>query len=873
MNQTNAQTPEHDPFRLQLIMALEHFDDLHWLTENSPLATPYFLGDYLNSEQSPFWGWGRALQTLLRQAADMVGQMQDVDEAGYLFRLIDVMYFQGLPPQHAADQLGVARATYYRHLKTKLPQAVHLMEKELVRLLRPGLRLEEPPKCKETILKRPQQFSQILQALNATQTVALTGRTGIGKTALAAQLFHHWKTHNKAAFWLTFRSGINEQLTGLLFALAYFLQINGAPGLWLQMVADRGQINGEIALGIARRDLIQLKTLPLLCFDNLDILSPIDIEMHAQIGSFISGLQGIVPILSIGQRIDIRIDTVISIPELSLEQIDQLLAQSQVHLPPPDVQHLFQFTKGNLRLLNLFIALHNYGDALTDTLPRLTTSPSLEFLVNRIWSRLDEQSRTILSGLSAFRTPAPQDAWGDQAQWAALTANQLVQTDEQGGIMLVPAFKRIIYEQLPSEEKENLHLNAAIIREKRGEYTAAAYHYIQGNRANHAIWLLNSHLQDQINQGQGQAMLEILAGLSKNSFDNPEREILVLLRSKLRQLIGEYPAIKADIYSTLWQTPAHEAQAQQIIGDVHHAQSHFDEAIRAYRTGIRQLEPMTAGMQLVMLHTSEGESQRLFRELDRSWEASQLARYELEHLQGDILRDLGRYTEAQIRYEKAFLLANKIGHTLGEGKTRNSLAILAERQGQTEVAIEHRLKAIACAEQVGDLVWVAGSKTNLGMVYSDSKRPQLAVPLLQEAISIFDSIGHSRGKAYAAFNLAEAYLALNAYDQADAMAQQSMREEEPGLVHANFYLLARIRQQQDDLTEAEIYFQKALREAERQQDSYLLALVCRDLSELHVQQQQLNEARERLSQAEALFETLKLTHEAEQVRTRLSQIM
>ncbi|MCP5099967.1 MAG: tetratricopeptide repeat protein [Chloroflexi bacterium] len=348
--------------------------------------------------------------------------------------------------------------------------------------------------------------------------------------------------------------------------------------------------------------------------------------------------------------------------------------------------------------------------------------------------------------------------------------------------------------------------------------------------------------------------------------------MLVLLRSKLRQLIAEYAAIKADIYGTLWQTPVHEAQAQHIVGDVHHAHSHFDEAIRAYRTGIRQLEPLAAGMQLVMLRTSKSESQRLFRELDRSWEASQLARYELDHVQGDILRDLGKYTEAQICYEKAFLLANKIGHALGEGKTRNSLAVLAERQGQTEVAIEHRLRAIACAEQVGDLVWVAGSKTNLGMIYSDSKRPQLAIPLLKEALANFDAIGHSRGKAYAAFNLAEAFLALKLYAQADDFAQQSMREEEPSLIHASFFLLARIRQQQGSLDEAEIYFQKAVKAAEGQQDTYLLALVYRDLGELYMQQQRLCDAKGQLSQAMALFDSLNLTHEVEQIQLRLSQI-
>jgi hypothetical protein len=83
------------------------------------------------------------------------------------------------------------------------------------------------------------------------RTVAVTGMGGAGKTALAAAVAAKWSA--SSVFWLTLWPTLNDQLSSLLFSLGYFLHQEGVSGLWLQLVADHGQLeNLPLALGAAR---------------------------------------------------------------------------------------------------------------------------------------------------------------------------------------------------------------------------------------------------------------------------------------------------------------------------------------------------------------------------------------------------------------------------------------------------------------------------------------------------------------------------------------------------------------------------------------------------------------------------------------------
>src|ERR1700682_23071 len=84
-----------DAFTRAIERALEHYNDLDWLGAESPLATPYFLGERTGpaADEKRLGGrgekhvLGRALRQVLADAAQQLpGEQQRLVEAAFLRR-------------------------------------------------------------------------------------------------------------------------------------------------------------------------------------------------------------------------------------------------------------------------------------------------------------------------------------------------------------------------------------------------------------------------------------------------------------------------------------------------------------------------------------------------------------------------------------------------------------------------------------------------------------------------------------------------------------------------------------------------------------------------------------------------------------------
>ena len=212
-----------------------------------------------------------------------------------------------------------------------------------------------------------------------------------------------------------------------------------------------------------------------------------------------------------------------------------MLGQAQIQLSQSDLARLHDYTGGNPRLLELFVTLHCSGESLTDVLQRVSTTPSLEFLLNRTWQRLDEDEQSLLNALSVFRRHSPSDAWQpERAALDRLIARNLVQVYGQGGVALLPALRKAVYNQLTLENRAAWHLVAAGIRAERGEHTAAAYHYLKAGKPEIAIWVWYNHREQEVDQGQASAALRLFEQIAPDRLREEDRARLVLLQNELQ---------------------------------------------------------------------------------------------------------------------------------------------------------------------------------------------------------------------------------------------------------------------------------------------------------------------------------------------------
>jgi tetratricopeptide (TPR) repeat protein len=870
--------------------ALDQFDDPARLGEISPLAAPYFLGQALadSSEGTTAVGRGRVLQQVLLEAAlalDIPGEteQQNLDwlkaqgaagniqfleqyrrsllgclrEGTATQRLLYWSYFH--QPRFATlelvfDQLTLAKATYFRQRRRALEQLAGM----LIQRIHPALRLETPAQP-TLLLGRESDLQICLTAVHTRQTLALVGPSGIGKTSLGAAVVQ--EIAPRPGFWYTVRLGLNDNVRHVLFALGCFLHRHGAGGFWLQLIADAEQSIAR-SVDMIRHDLAQFDdTPPLLCFDEVDLLRPAEVEAHARMFALLESLRGAAPILCIGQTIPFETHSQHRIGSLEPVTIRDMLASNEVHLTAPDLVRLAHETQGNPRLIWLFITLHHSGEPLEKVLTEMVHAPSVEYLIQRIWSRLTDEERAALHILAVFRQFAPQDMDRlDATVLNRLDARHLLVRDARGGVAIVPALREMLYRLITPEVREEEHRYAATVRAVRGEWTAAAYHLIRAGMPEHAIQIWAARRAEEIGQGQSEAALALFNTISGTALSPPVREQLHVLRAELWKLTGEYQRALAEVHTRVWVSPHLSARAKRIQGNIEELKDQFDQALRSYQQGIETIQ-YTLASEAAWLYKGRARVSMRDRDFEQAWHEALRARYEVEEVQGQIAEDQGQFDRARGYYEETLRLAQECRYPRGEAKSHHNLARLLFVQGQFDVAREHSEQAYRLFKRMGDSASQASVLVNRALGYNLAHQPAQVLPHAEEAYRLFDQLGEPWGRAVAAQNLAEAYYALEHLDAAEKYARLVLDEEDQATLPDGLRVLGEIQLARGNLPLADQLIRESLAMARRNTDRFLEAYGWRALGRVALAQNDIRAARTALDQAMHHFQDLDLPRE------------
>lgn len=845
-----------DSFSENVEQALKHFHDSVWLGRHSPLASPYFLGTYWRNHKNndDVQSRGVALQQLIHEAtAALVAH--HVKWGDLWSKLLHLAYFDthDWSVQQMADKLVIAPPTFHRHQKAAIEQ----LAQAILALIRPTLRLETPA-LPPTLLGRDTALTTCVDWLRQGKSVSLTGAGGVGKTTLGVAVAHRFAP--TATFWFTLQPSLNDNLHSILFALGYFLHGQGASGLWSQLVADRGEVKIPRSLNLLRHDLMTQSSRPLvLCFDEVDLLNPTEVQAHRQLAPFLDSLRGLASLLFIGQKQLLETDYQQQLVGLSLAEIASWLQQTQIPLAQVEIQQLLHYTGGNPRLLELFIAFYHtlarQAQPVSEALASLAEKPSVEFLLRRIWRHLNEDEMALLKVLAIFRNPVPRDAWlapTQQAALAQLQAWRLVQSDQQGGVALLPTFKAALAQYLLArEEKEVLHLQAAAIRARYGQYTAAAHHYVQAEEPQLAVQLWYIHREQEINQGQAEAALQLLQAVSQRRLAPQDSETLALLRAELYKLLGHYDEAQVAVQATFWQIPFLKVQAKRLEGDIAELRGEVQRAIQAYQAGLETVEQWLSEAAnyhraLGYLYNNEVEFERAQREVYR-------IRHEAANLEGAIHLMRGNIAAAHEVYEQALLLAQQANYAYGEANTHNNLGSTCGWRRQLAAAEAHLQTAIEFFQNTGRLNKQASATYNLAFARRLSRQFTAALAPAHEALTLFTHLGEEYGRAVTKAILAEIHLGLNELELAESYARQVIDEERTNTLPDGLRILGEVRLQQSRLTEADQLIRQSLAIAQQNQDRLLEGYAWRARGKVYLARSQAEEAQSCLTKASSLF--------------------
>ncbi len=863
-------------FRAELELALTHFSDVRWLGEHSPLAAPYLLGtDRIGSEtHGDAHARGAVLRAVLSEAVAALPRREGPSDAR---TLLDLLFFD--PPRHLnqaglATRLGISPASLYRYRLEALDQ----LEAQVATRLQPCLSLEMPNAS--PLAGRQAELALGRSLLLASRHVGLTGSSGVGKTALASQLADEWP-HRDRVFWFTLRPGVNDQVESLLYALAEFLRRHAEPALWMQLAAERGRIDPQLALSLAWSsfDRMSAQGAPLLCFDEADVLAPSMSETAARaaLRHFLEGLvrmpgRGFAMLL-IGQQILIEPDAHIHLDGLPEQVAAALLAQTGLALSSTDLKLLLAATGGNPLLLRLHALLHEGADDGQSAPPAMGASLrlSLPVLLSRVLRRLDETARQVMCELSVFDGPAPADAWRErQASLDHLLGRGLAQADAGSGVVLQPALRDAVLTQLSPELRARLESQAAGVRLARGEVTAAVLHLLRADQPAAAVRLWFAHRQMEIERGQGGVALAVFAGLSRDRLKPDEQRMLISLRSELRALSGDAEAAVEDLASVAWRaSDALTPRALELHGDMLVLLGRDQHAPSKYAAALEATDAQLARKR-VQLRAKLAGVHRVRRNLDAAEREGALARFEAEFLQGDLSDERGRYGLAIEHYERALAAAVESRDDTAIARANISLGTVEMRLGRNDAATQRFARAIERYQATGDQMRLNWALTNIGFMHILAGEHAAGIEHASRALAFFESVGNVEWIATNASNLAEAFVETGRLDEAQSMAEHALSHEDAAVRPYALTVLGRVSVARLAFDAAERILREAVAASQDASDRWAEAPALRALALALQGQGRSGDASTAFDQALAIFADLELPREIERTRALMA---
>ena len=886
---------QHATFAAHLRQALEHVNDPEWLSNESPLesmaallaaelaSAPPAPPDTGNKSrdlavQAIAQAWQAhpksKLQTMLWSAIRSALPNHDPGSA----ELLLLTYFQDPRPKQAdlIKALALGQSTFYRQLNT----AVQALERVLLSELRPSLRLEWP--VARSLIGRDELKLDVLAALRDGGFVNLVGASGLGKTSLGASIAHTWGALGRAmadmpagaaradysqhpsAFWYTFRPGLTDNLQQLTFAIALFLHQLGASSLWTHLVTKPEDLGPVKIMAMIRKGLEDLRhvTLPLFCFDEVDLLLPGDPDdnedhsrLRAWLEEFVKMPRGGAPVLFIGQRLLMEPEPgrMFRLEPFGIREVGLLFQRSGIEAGEAAQEAVLSYTHGNPLLTQLLVTLHQMGESVIAHPPHLSSSLSMDWLLARLRQRLSDKERDLLDAISVFDAPAPAGIWRRQARTLERLAQlNLIEHSPADEVAIPSAFRDALYRRLTSDARAVFHVEAAQALAERGAFTRAAHHFAQGQQPEMAVWTWHNHREQEIRQGQAQTALRILEPLRFASLAHEkDRQALSLVLAELYHLLGRHEDGLDVLAETRWPSNRRATlHAHTLRGKLLAMRGDIDAALAEYRASLDGLVGLSPAKPIALRVELAQQTFWRARETDAARREALLAQQDVEMLLGDIEAEAGHMDNALAHYHAAADSARQTNDPVRLAKVNESLAILEARRLNVHAARQHLDEAGRHYRAYGNLICAVGvTKTNLAYAYLLARQYRDAIPPAEEAIAFFTDVNQPYWLSLNEANLAEAHASLGNTRAAEEWAWRALAREETAVRPYCLYVLGIVRRLQRQLEQAEQFCNDALASASANGDRWAAAPAWRVLGEIYRDWGRLTDARSAFDEA------------------------
>lgn len=438
---------------------------------------------------------------------------------------------------------------------------------------------------------------------------------------------------------------------------------------------------------------------------------------------------------------------------------------------------------------------------------------------------------------------------------------RMTDTKHDHSILLRPksaSIQRLIYENIPSERRKNLHRTVALHAEEGNVFPDffLIHHLLEGEENILALKHCVAHLKDNGPESRDQFILEYCLQLveKEHILILPLDDQLFALKEMGLELLGKQRSSNAE---TLF------LRAKNLIDNADYEQR-------------RKNSELACGIFRLMADTweSKGEYKKSLdlltsarKELQTSLSLPEQAR--LMNDIGWLQYRLGNYESSMESCKLSLTTINPNQHPRIVAQALNIMGVAHFNTSRYDEAIRYYERSAFLRERAGDSIALSGSYNNLALAYQTKGEYGKALDYYKKSLDIKKREKNRIGIAAAYLNLALLYLEMHDFEEAEKRCKESLEistELGTAMLTAEIYsTLGEIAHARGHFDEGETYFQDSLK-ISREMDAINVQMGAhRRLATLYLTQELYDKSREHVEVASTLADLIGSHYESAQI--------
>lgn len=320
----------------------------------------------------------------------------------------------------------------------------------------------------------------------------------------------------------------------------------------------------------------------------------------------------------------------------------------------------------------------------------------------------------------------------------------LLTGDEGANLWLSPVLRAYVYERQAKAASQRRHRQIATYYEDQGDLLPAARHWQRAGQDARAVRVLLPVAEDLIHELQTKELIEFFQHIDYKQLTDDQRYTVHVLLGDLFYRSGQHEEALAACRQALQASTAQDKQARAYrrIGKLYESRNQL-HALRYYQQAVERFAP------------TNPELAELLK--DRGW---------LYFLRRE-------WPQAEVDLQQALQVVEQDAPGL-RADIYDAMASLQREMGHHQQALHYAEQALALREEVGDLMRVAKSLGNLGLLYRAMGECGPATAAYMEAIGIYQKLGNQELTAVAWLNIGAAHYINQKTEEAIAAYHQSL---------------------------------------------------------------------------------------------------